>query len=403
MALNRIHSVLIAVCLVGTACGNDTVRITFDPTTVPATTAAVTEDGAGPSIDGPVSSLPDVEVGDRWVDATSNLEGLESWCGNLAFVSARPDRDEMLAGVAGQGLFSDDPDSGQWVPFGRRPGSAPLDHRTSSIIYDPANPRQFWESGFFGLGPPPNGTASSVNRTDDDGATFTRLGDAPPADLVSVDFDDVNRQTLLVGIRGTPTVFRSADGGATWADISSGLPSDIGEASFPHVLDASTYLVGSHPGDRGAAAAPGVFRTTDAGGTWTQVFDQGVSGPPLVSSDGNLYWLLDRGGVIASDDSGVSWTLLAGRGPAGGGRRNRIVEVPDGTWVSMGVDYMVVSRDQGASWRTVGPPLPYEPSGFTYSFVREAVYAWRNYCDFEAGPNPILAQSIVRLDLDLDL
>jgi hypothetical protein len=355
---------------------------------------------------GPTSSLAPVDVGRRWVDATANLTGMESYCGNLSFVSSRPDRDQVLVGVVGQGLFSNEPGSSEWTPLGRGPGSASLNHRTSSIVYDPSDPRRFWESGYYGLGAPPDASAASVNRTDDDGVTFVGLGTAPPADLVSVDLTDPQRQTLLAGNRGQPKVFRSTDGGGTWSDISAGLPTDLGEASFPHVLDASTYLLGTHKGDKGAAASPGIWRTVDGGATWTQVFDQGVAGPTLASADGNLYWVLDAGGVISSADGGQSWTPLAGTGPVGGGqtgdaRRARIVENPDGTWVSMSDGVVVVSRDHGGSWQAVGPRLPFEFSGFTYSPNRNAVYAWQNYCDFEAGLNPVMAQAIMRLDLDL--
>jgi hypothetical protein len=399
----RLGGLLCVVVLLGGGCGDNPPAITFDSTTVPppATTPPATTVGESA---GPASSLAAIAVGTEWVDATANLTGMESYCGNLSFVSARPDRDQVLAGVAGQGLFASDPGSSEWIPFGR--GSASLNHRTSSIVYDPADPARFWESGYYGLGPPPDTSAASVNRTDDDGETFVGLGRAPRADLVSVDLIDPERRTLLAGIRGQPKVFGSTDGGASWSDISAGLPTDLGEASFPHVLDAQTYLLGTHKGDEGAAASPGIWRTVDGGATWTKVFDQGVAGAALASADGNVYWILDDGGVISSADGGASWTPLAGTGPAGGGptgdaRRARIIELADGTWVSMSDNVVVVSRDHGASWQGVGPRLPFAPAGFTYSDIRNAVYAWQNYCDFEAGVNPVLAQAIMRLDLDL--
>jgi len=408
LVARRIGGLLVLSALLGAAaCGDNSAPITFDPT-VPrttTTTARTAPPTSGPTGDStPPSSSPSVIVGRRWVDATANLARMDSYCGNLSFVSARPDRDQVLAGVVGQGLFANDPGSSEWIPFGR--GSASLNHRTSSIVYDPADPQRFWESGYYGLGPPPDGSAASVNRTDDDGATFVALGTVPGADLVSVDFSEPERRTLVAGIRGEPNVFGSTDGGATWSNISNDLPATLGEASFPYVLDASTYLLGAHKGDQGEGALPGIWRTVNGGDTWTQVFDQGVAGPPLASADGNLYWILDAGGVISSADAGTSWTSLPGRGPAGGGqfgdaRRARIIETPDGNWVSMSEHFVVVSRDHGASWRTAGPELPFDLAGFTYSTERQAVYAWRNYCDFEAGLNPVLDEAIMRLDLDL--
>jgi photosystem II stability/assembly factor-like uncharacterized protein len=393
--------------VLGAACQDNSAPITFDPT-VPRTTTTVrrpppSSAPVGTSSAVPPSSSP-VDVGRRWVDATFNLAGMDSYCGNLSFVSARPDVDQVLAGVAGQGLFANDAGSTEWVPFGR--GSALLNHRTSSIVYDPTDPQRFWESGYYGLGPPPDQSGAAVNRTDNGGETFVALGGAPSADLVSVDFSGPGRQTLLAGMRAQPKVYGSTDGGATWSDISNGLPTDLGEGSFPHVLDATTYLLGTHKGDQGADASPGIWRTVDGGDNWTQVFDQGVAGPPLASADGNLYWILDAGGVISSADGGTTWTALPAPGPAGGGefgdaRRARIIETPEGNWVSMGEHFVVVSRDHGASWDTVGPELPFDLSGFTYSPVRNAVYAWKNYCDNQKELNPVLDQAIMRLDLDL--
>jgi len=400
---------MMLLVLVGAACSDNAAPITFDPTTVPRSTTTVpstSESTAPESSSAASTSSLDVAVGEAWVDATANLTGMKSYCGNLSFVSARPDRDQVLAGVAGQGLFSSDPGSSKWVPFGRGSGSVSLNHRTSSFVYDPAEPGRFWESGYYGLGPPPDASAVSINRTDDDGETFVGLDQVPPSDQVSVDLSDPARQTLLAGLRGQPKVYGSTDGGETWSDISNNLPTDLGEASFPHVIDGSTYLLGTHKGDKAAAASPGIWRTTDGGTTWIKVFDQGVAGPALASEDGNLYWVLDAGGVIASSDGGETWSQLPGFGPAGGGqsgdaRRARIIELPDGTWVSMGEHYVVVSRDHGKTWHGVGPALPFDFSGFTYSAARNAIYAWQRYCDFQAGVNPVLPRAIMRLDLDL--
>ena len=412
MARRQVGGLLVLIVVVGAACEDGPSAITFDATTVPRPTTTVpsvtgSTESADPSETSTSPSFP-VTVGEEWIDATANLTGMESYCGNLSFVSARPDRDQVLVGVAGQGLFASDSASSEWIPFGRGSESASLNHRTSSIVYDPDDPRRLWESGYYGLGAPPETPAVSVNRSDDDGATFMALGEgAPNTDLVSVDLTDPQRQTLLAGQRAQPTLFRSTDGGATWSNISEGLPADLGDASFPLVLDSATYLLGTHKGDKGPAASPGIWRTVDGGDTWSRVFDRGVAGPPLVSVDGNLYWIIDvGGGVISSADGGVTWTTLEGRGPSGGGqfgdaRRARIVEAPDGTWVSMSDDFVIVSRDQGASWRGVGPALPYDPSGLTYSAAGKAVYVWSTYCDFQAGVNPVRARAIMRLDLDL--
>src|SRR5258705_2445478 len=40
----------------------------------------------------------------NWVNVTSNLVGMTSQCGNMTYVSAKPNEDLMIAGIALQGL-----------------------------------------------------------------------------------------------------------------------------------------------------------------------------------------------------------------------------------------------------------------------------------------------------------
>lgn len=413
--VRRVGVPLAALGLAGGCGGGGGPNLELSATTAPSSSIAGPETDPEPapasSTTDPPTPAGDLVVGDAWVDVTSNLVGIESYCGTLSFVSAPPHEDRVLASVVGQGLFSIEPGSDEWTAFGRGPDSAPIDHRTSGFVYDPANPDTFWESGFFSLGAPPNARASSVNRTDDGGATFVAVGNELPADLVSVDLSDPQRRTLLMGLRGGARdrrVLRSTDGGSTWADVTDGLPGDLGEASFPHIVDANTHLLGTHKGDRGEGASPGIFRTDDGGDTWVKVFEEGVAGPPLASTDGRLYWLLDNGGIVSSSDTGLTWDVIRRDGPLGAGqradaRRNRIVETSDGAWLVLEAESMVMSRDRGGSWQRVGPPLPVRtPAGFAYSESQDAVYVWSNYCSHQDGVNPVIEKSINRLELDLD-
>jgi photosystem II stability/assembly factor-like uncharacterized protein len=187
------------------------------------------------------------------------------------------------------------------------------------------------------------------------------------------------------------------DGGRTWQEITAGLPDDVGLTSSPHVVDANTYLVGTR-----AAAGSGVLRSTDRGKTWSTVHSGGVAGRPLASSDGRLYWLLEQGGgVIMSTDQGATWTQQPAWGPTVGAAAS-LIELPDGRLAAIGPANVIVSEDHGVSWRAIGPQLPYEPSGLTYSPSRHAFYVWRLSCDKSARSNPVLPESIMRLDVELE-
>ncbi len=74
------------------------------------------------------------------------LPGLPSQCGGLTLVSAEPDQDRVIAGVANGGLWASVGGSSTWDwHLGIGAGSlAEIDNRPSSITYDPDHPGTFW-------------------------------------------------------------------------------------------------------------------------------------------------------------------------------------------------------------------------------------------------------------------
>jgi photosystem II stability/assembly factor-like uncharacterized protein len=253
------------------------------------------------------------------------------------------------------------------------------------LVYDPAHPGTFWEAGIYNGG--------GVYRTDDNGTTFKELGSIRHTEGVGVDLTDPARRTLVATIHETPAVWRSTDGGQNWTDQSAALPPGMGLAGQPLVIDAQTYLVGSYRGDNA-----GVLRTTDGGTSWTVAHKGSVIGVPLVArSDGAIYWVLDSGGVIRSVDKGATWTQVARDGSTWPGA-GMINELPDGRLAAIGRQVVIVSADQGSTWRALGPGLPFPPSGLVYAPYRKAFFAWYFTCN--QGDNPVLADSIVTLAFD---
>jgi hypothetical protein len=321
-----------------------------------------------------------------WVPVTANLAGLASECGNMSLVSARTDRDMVIAGVAQQGLWTLASGSSTWTRLGQGPGSAKITNRPSSITYDPLHPDTFWESGIYNSG--------GAYETMDDGVTFKQLGDLVHTDYLSVDLSDPARRTLLSGRHEQSSLFKSADGGATWVDRSSTLPSGIGWTTSPLVLSASTFLLGTTEG-----TSSGIFRTADGGATWSRVYTGSISGPALVAkSNGAIYWLLDKGaGIIQSTDQGLTWKTVLGPGVVSTSSAS-LIELPDGRLATFGVT-VIVSADHGATWQTVGSPLPYTPVGMVYAPYRKAFYIWRSDCN-TGGDTSVKADAIERLTYD---
>jgi photosystem II stability/assembly factor-like uncharacterized protein len=121
-------------------------------------------------------------------------------------------------------------------------------------------------------------------------------------------------------------VFRSADGGRSWDDITEGLPSTFGFPIRVHPRDGQTIwtlpLNGDSAGRYPPDAAAAVWKSTDGGNTWQDkraglpqdgcyftVLRQAMAGD--VKDPVGIYFGTNSGSVFASKDEGESWSEIA--------------------------------------------------------------------------------------------
>ncbi|WP_420454127.1 WD40/YVTN/BNR-like repeat-containing protein [Rubrivirga sp.] len=217
----------------------------------------------------------------------------------------------------------------------RSVGPTVMSGRVTAVVGKPGDPSTFvvaYASG--GLWTTSNG-----------GASFTPVFDHQPTITigdVAVDWRDPEGDgpTLWVGTGESNSsrssyagtgVYRSTDGGATWAHLGLAETHHIGSVVLDPadpdvaVLAAVGHLYSPNP-------ERGVYRTTDGGATWTRVLfvDDDTGAIDLVRdpSSGRLYastwtrgrraWDFREGGpgsaVWASDDGGATWTRLTVEG-----------------------------------------------------------------------------------------
>jgi photosystem II stability/assembly factor-like uncharacterized protein len=120
---------------------------------------------------------------------------------------------------------------------------------------------------------------------------------------------------VLAGSYGNG-LFRSADGGATWARVKAGLTASAFRCLGPDPLRPGALLAGTEPAR--------LFRSGDAGETWAEL--EGVGRLPghaewflpyspragavrnVHGGAGRLFGSLEVGGLLRSEDGGATWT-----------------------------------------------------------------------------------------------
>ena len=166
-------------------------------------------------------------------------------------------------------------------------------------------------------------------------------------------------------------VYRSEDGGRTWAMVHAALASAPGRG-FDAGGGFGSHLKIAPDGTLYAGGSGGLFRSRDRGRTFENLRTAEVDGLDL-SPDGRMVFISGSDGVLASRDGGTTFTALEGRGlerpaglpvvgvtvsPADPRRMLCWIAKPNFQWPRF------VSHDGGASWQAVtmdntGEALPY--------------------------------------------
>lgn len=164
---------------------------------------------------------------------------------------------------------------------------------------------------------------------------------------------------------GNGGVFRSMDGGASWAPANRGLSL---RPNFSTVVTVVSLAVDSvHPSILYAALrADGVARSTDGGATWTHVDDgirtNGVSSLALDRGNGQRLFAATAVGVHRTGDGGATWRKLTRGLPASPPSRPELVildptapQVVYATFQEGTGDSRRVfkSTNGGATWRSI--------------------------------------------------
>jgi photosystem II stability/assembly factor-like uncharacterized protein len=119
--------------------------------------------------------------------------------------------------------------------------------------------------------------------------------------------DPTNAKTIYAGADG---VYRSNDAGATWTSLTTGLSGIYVSALAVDPVTTTTLYIGCNQG---------AYKTTDAGQTWTPILVSADASPLTVTAIGiaptspkTIYAGVDSGSIMESKDGGLTWTTLPG-------------------------------------------------------------------------------------------
>jgi PKD repeat protein/photosystem II stability/assembly factor-like uncharacterized protein len=313
--------------------------IAFDPEVFPP---------ASPMTITLLSALPDIGLGNLTIDASNAGVVLDG---------------RYTAGASGLRITSND-NVVKGLQIVRFPGNG----------VEVANGARNTIGGDWTVGSAPHGEGNVITLNSSDGVNINGAGamsNTVSGNLIGLDVDGTldirvrgmaispnyaNDQTLFIGT-SYYGVWKTTDGGASWARVSNGLTiSDVRAlvVSPAYVTDTTAFA---------GTAYGGIFKTTDGGASWTRV-DGGVTSrdiqalavSPAYASDRHVFAATQGEGVLASTNGGNTW--VARNSGMTDGWLNALAISPnygaDRTLFAAAWGQVFKSINQGYSWSTSG-------------------------------------------------
>jgi photosystem II stability/assembly factor-like uncharacterized protein len=247
-----------------------------------------------------------------------------------AVVGTARDPKLYYLGAAAGGVWKTQNGGETWTPvFDHEPFSS-----IGALAIDPTNDQTVW-AGTGETNPRNDVTyGGGIYKTTDGGKTWSAAGLADTLQISSIAIDPRNPKTVIVGAMGdffadSPArgIFRTTDGGRTWAQtLSAGPRSGVSDLAMdpkdPNVLYAGVWQFRRQPWTfESGGPADGLYRSSDGGVTWTKLVGHGLPDPPMgriglaiaPSEPRRVYALIESSaGVLwRSDDAGANWLLVS--------------------------------------------------------------------------------------------
>jgi uncharacterized repeat protein (TIGR01451 family) len=294
--------------------------------------------------------------GSSWIPKTDNMPSM-----HIGALAVAPSNDSVVYAGTGEGALSGDSYFGNGVlkstdggnTWSHVSGNYFYGVSISRIVVDPSNANHLYLATLRGRGgnhrtSPVQHSRFGIWESTDGGATWTLLKQAPQGTNGATDLElDPQNGDLYASFWGD-AIYKSTNGGASWKTIMNGLPANANYAGVPTRFSISL----SHPagqaqatlyagfdwyGSDGTYNESEVFKSTNAGASWSQITQPDPSGtfnkdnpagycatqcyydnvieadptnPNVVFAAGVYDYNHGAGGIFRSTDGGQTWTNL---------------------------------------------------------------------------------------------
>ncbi len=267
----------------------------------------------------------------------------------------------ILVGTVGQSILASEDEGESWQRLAPRNG-VHSDGVVRTLVNDPRKPRVIMA-----------GTDKGILVSEDGGRCWEGLGGPLSGQQVwRIAFHPADEKVLFAGT-GTPSrpgIYRSGDGGQTWAELDVDIAEECDNVGVPRITDIAIDPL--NPQNMYASIeVDGARRSTDGGRTWSAIDPNIFKNPDhhaVVVSPGppKTVYIVVNNEIHISRDEGVSWQKVGVRERFPYHHVRDLVvdpEDPRTAWATIGVSTpgrtgaLARTRDGGETWDTVDMPV----------------------------------------------
>jgi Uncharacterized protein related to plant photosystem II stability/assembly factor len=295
--------------------------------------------------------------------------------GRIADFAVNPGNPKQyFVGVASGHIWKTDNAGITWTPVFDNYGA----YAIGCLAMDPANPNVVWAGTGENNHQRALGYGDGVYKTVDGGKSWTHMGLKNSRQIGVILIHPKNPDTVYVAAEGSAWgpggdrgLYKTADGGKTWAKVLSISENTGVNAAVMDPRDPDVLLVTSEQRRRhvftkiGGGPETAFYKTTDGGKTWRKITSglpsapMGGIGLALSPADPDVIYAIieaagDAGGFFRSTDRGESWTKMSSYHSSGQYYNEIVCDPKDVDTVYSTETVSRVSRDGGRTWTPLG-------------------------------------------------